>query len=58
MKFVHTVTPLYNGIRYNSKIRYNVNPIGTKNHWIVYFFINSPILWENIRFGYLLESPR
>ena len=22
--------PLYNGIRYNSKIRYNVNPICTK----------------------------
>ena len=25
-----TVNPLYNGIRYNSNIRYNVNPICTK----------------------------
>ena len=26
----YTVNPLYNGIRYNSKIRYNVNSVCTK----------------------------
>ena len=47
--------PLYNGIRYNSKIRYNVNSVCTK--------ISGSCIWshvflqENIRFGYLLELP-
>ena len=27
---ISTVNPLYNGIRYNSKIRYNVNLVCTK----------------------------
>ena len=33
-----TVNALYNGIRYNSKFRYNVNSACTKNQRIVYFF--------------------
>ena len=41
---VHTENSLYNGIRYNSKIRYNVNPICTKSAECV-FFIDSPVLF-------------
>ena len=55
------MNPLYNDIRYNSKIRYNVNPIRSahKSADRVLFHCHSHnILWENIRFGYLLESPR
>ena len=39
LPFPFTVNPLYNGIRYNSKIRYNVNSVCTKingsyiSHW-------------------------
>ena len=40
-----TVNPLYNDIHYNSKICYNVNPICTKNQWIMYFFIDIPMLF-------------
>ena len=47
------VNPLYNGIRYNMKIRYNVNLICTKNQgfvffflfFFVFFFIDSPMLF-------------
>ena len=38
---VYTVNPLYNDIRYNSKIRYNVNSVCTKISG--FFFINSHI---------------
>ena len=45
--------PLYNGIRYNSKIRYNVNPICKKSKERVCFHLQSHvILLENIRFAY------
>ena len=37
------VNPLYNGIRYNSKTRYNVSPICTKNQRIVYCFLDNPM---------------
>ena len=40
-----TVNPLYNDIRYNSKIRYNVNPICTKISGSCIFFIDSPVLF-------------
>ena len=54
-----TVNPLYNGICYNRKIRYNVNLVSTKTADRVFFHSNSHfILQENIRFVYLLESPR
>ena len=39
------MSPLYNDIRYNIKIRYNVHLVGTKNQRIVYFFIDIPILF-------------
>ena len=54
-----TVNPLYNDIHYNSKIRYNVNLVCTKNQRMVYFFNDIPyvIFQENIRFVYSLESP-
>ena len=53
------MNPLYNGIRYNSKIHYNVILICTKNHWIEYFFIDNPMLLfgKTYTFGYLLELP-
>ena len=59
----NTVNSLYNDIRYNSKIRYNVNLICTKisgSCGSADFFIDITILFfrKNIRFVYLLESPR
>ena len=42
--FLSIVNPLYNNIRYNSKIRYNVRPICTKSADRV-FFIDSPMLF-------------
>ena len=56
--YCSTGNPLYNDIRYNSIIRYNVNPICTKISGSCIFSLKyHVILWENIRFGYLLESP-
>ena len=54
------MNPLYNDIRYNSKIRYNVNLVCTKISGSCVFFIDIPMLFfrKNIRFVYLLESPR
>ena len=52
------MNPLYNGIRYNSEIRYNVNQICTKISGTCIFSLTVLCyVWENIRFGYLLESP-
>ena len=53
-----TVKPLYYGIRYYSKIRYNVNPIDTKISGSCIFSLTVPSYsLGNMRFGYLLESP-
>ena len=53
------VNPLYNSIRYNSKIRYNVDLVRTKSADRVFFQCYSHvILQENICFVYLLEWPR
>ena len=41
----NTVNPLYNDIRYNSKICYNVNSVCTKNQRIVYYFSDSHMLF-------------
>ena len=53
------MNPLYNDIRYKSKIHYNVNQAGQKTADHV-LFIDIPMLFfrKNIRFVYLLESPR
>ena len=57
--FCSTVNSLYNDIRYNSKIRYNVNLVRTKISDRVFFHCYSLVIHqENIRFAYLLESPR
>ena len=49
-----TVNPLYNGILYNSKIRYNVNPICKKKSAArVFFFIDSSMLF--FRKTYVLD---
>ena len=40
-----TVNPLYNDIRYNSKICYNVNPICTNISGSCIFFIDTPMLF-------------
>ena len=40
-----TVSPFYNDIRYNSKIRYNVNLVCTKISGSCIFFINIPMLF-------------
>ena len=55
-----TVNPLYNDIRYNSKIRYNVNSVCTKISGSCIFSFIFPCYSseKNIRFVYLLESPR
>ena len=45
LRTYNTVNPLYYDIRYNSKIRYNVNSVCTKNQRIVYFFIDGPLLF-------------
>ena len=51
--------PLYNDIRYNSKIRYNVNLVYTKISGSCIFSLIFPFYSSgNIRFVYLLESPR
>ena len=47
-----TLNPLYNDIRYNSKIRYNVNLVRTKISRCVFFFIVIPMLF--FRKTYLL----
>ena len=39
-----TVNPLFNDIRYNSKIRYNVNLVCTKSADRI-FFIDIPVLF-------------
>ena len=40
-----TVNPLYNDIRYNSTIRYNVNLVCTKISGSCIFFIVTPMLF-------------
>ena len=58
MPQITTVNPFYNGIRYNSIIRYNVSLVCTKISGSL-FFIDSPVIFtEIIRYRYLLESPR
>ena len=54
-----TVNPFYNDIRYNNKIRYNVNSVCTKISGSCIFSL-TVLCYSlgNIRFGYLLESPR
>ena len=50
IKFPHvnnTVNPLYNDIRYNTKIRYNVNLVCTKISGSCIFFINISMLFSN-----------
>ena len=59
--FSTTLNPLYNDIRYNNKIRYNVNSVYTKIEGSCIFSITVPYYSLgplNIRLGYLLESPR
>ena len=56
---IYTVNLLYNDIRYNSKIRYNVNLVRTKISGLCIF----PLIFlcyslGKICFVYLLESPR
>ena len=55
-----TVHPLYNSIRYNSKIRYNVNLVCTNISGSCIFFIDIPMLFfrKTYVFVYLLESPQ
>ena len=56
---LHTVNPLYNDIRYNSKFHNNVNLVCTKFSGSCTFSIDIPILFfRKICFVYLLESPR
>ena len=56
--FFFTVDPLYN-IRYSSKIRYNVNLVCTKiSRWYIFHWYSHVFLQENLRFVYMLESPR
>ena len=52
----NTVNPLYNDIRYNSKIRYNVNFCQHKHQRIVYIFIDRPMLF--FRKTYVLDIVR
>ena len=53
------VNPLYNDIRYNSKIRFNVNLVRTKISGSCIFHSYSHVIFqENKRFVYWLESPR
>ena len=40
-----TVGPLYNELRYNSKIHYNVNLVCTKTRISCVFFIDIPMLF-------------
>ena len=41
-----TANPLYNDIRYNIKIRYNISPTCTKiSGSCIFFFIDSPMLF-------------
>ena len=55
---VITVSPLYNNIRYNSKIRYNINLVCIKiSGSCIFSLISHFILQENIHFVHLLESP-
>ena len=57
--FYITVNLLYNDIRYYRKIRYNVNSVYTKvSGSCIFNCYSHVILQENIRFLYLLESPR
>ena len=49
----NTVNPLYNDIRYNSKIRYDVNLVCTKISRMCIFFIDSPMLF--FRKTYVLD---
>ena len=57
--FKTTVNPLYNDIRYNSKIRYNVNLVCTKISGSCFSSLIFPFYsTENHTFAYLFESPR
>ena len=54
-----TVNPHYSDIRYNSKIRYNFNLVCIKISGSCIFSLIFPFYSSgNIRFVYLLESPR
>ena len=53
-----TVNPLYNDIRYNSKIRYNVNSVRKSADHVFFHWQSHVILEENVCFLYLQESPR
>ena len=54
-----TVNPLYNGIRYNSKIRYNVDSICIKISGSCILSLIFPRYSSGKHtFVYLLESPR
>ena len=54
-----TVNPLYNDIRYNSKIRYNVNSVGKKIRGTCIFSLTVPFYSLGIHtfLDILLESP-
>ena len=53
------MNPLYNGIRYNSKIRYNVNPSCTKNDGSCISSLTVPVYsLGKHTFWIFLESPR
>ena len=55
------VNPLFNDIRYNSKIRYNVNLVCTTSADRVFFSLIFPCYSSGKKkflFVYLLESPR
>ena len=55
---VYTVNPLYNGIRYNSEIRYNVNPIFTKISGSCIFLLTALCYSLGKHTFWILESPR
>ena len=43
--YPNTMNPLYNDIRYNSKLCYNVNLVCIKISGLCIFFIDSPMLF-------------
>ena len=57
---INTVNPLYNNIRYNNKIHYNVNLVCTKIRGSCIFFVVVPmlVLGKTYILCVLLELPR
>ena len=55
-KIRYNMNPLYKDICCNSKIHYNISSVCTKNQRIVYFFIDSPMLF--LRKTYVLDICR